>query len=361
MGDNSTAMVSVVDQTTGEVAQVPAIPTQAQSGAIMLAQMSDQEFQARIAMLRRGQERVREIQKAIMEENVDYGRIPGTTKPTLLKPGAEKLCSFYGYVATFTSECIPGDGVHTPPIRYIVTCNLHAGSEDDPVIAAGLGAANSWEKRYRYRAGGRICPKCGAMAINKSKFDGGWYCYDKKGGCGAKFTANDPEIVSQQLGDIENPDPYDIDNTLLKMAEKRAYIDATLRATATSGLFTQDVEDLADASTKPTQSAQSTRPASYTRHRMTDSVLDDPMETQPAQNSAPDVVKAKPVLKTTPEQCALFESIINGDEKLRKRAITWAERQFGASLPNGFADLLAIQAMTVINKTKAVAEKERVA
>ena len=30
--------------------------------------------------------------KAQMQKEIDYGVIPGTKKPTLLKPGAEKLC-----------------------------------------------------------------------------------------------------------------------------------------------------------------------------------------------------------------------------------------------------------------------------
>lgn len=38
-------------------------------------------------------------------------------------------------------------------------------------------------------------------------------------------------------------DPFTIVNTLLKMAKKRALIDAVLSATRASGLFTQDIED----------------------------------------------------------------------------------------------------------------------
>jgi hypothetical protein len=45
---------------------------------------------------------------------------------------------------------------------------------------------------------------------------------------------------------MENDDPWSLWNTVLKMAKKRALIDATLSATRSSGLFTQDVEDLKD-------------------------------------------------------------------------------------------------------------------
>ena len=33
--------------------------------------------------------------KAQMTKDIDYGVIPGTRKPTLLKPGAEKLCRLF--------------------------------------------------------------------------------------------------------------------------------------------------------------------------------------------------------------------------------------------------------------------------
>lgn len=35
--------------------------------------------------------------KSVMQSDVDYGIIPGTNKPTLLKPGAEKLCSLFRF------------------------------------------------------------------------------------------------------------------------------------------------------------------------------------------------------------------------------------------------------------------------
>ena len=43
-------------------------------------------------------------------------------------------------------------------------------------------------------------------------------------------------------------EPEDADNTILKMAKKRALIDAVLTVTAASDIFAQDVEDLPDPS-----------------------------------------------------------------------------------------------------------------
>ena len=32
----------------------------------------------------------------VLKKDYDYGVIPGTAKPTLLKPGAEKICMLFG-------------------------------------------------------------------------------------------------------------------------------------------------------------------------------------------------------------------------------------------------------------------------
>ena len=43
-----------------------------------------------------------EFTRKIMVRDQDFGEIPGTSKPTLLKPGAEKLCNFFGLEPEFT-------------------------------------------------------------------------------------------------------------------------------------------------------------------------------------------------------------------------------------------------------------------
>jgi hypothetical protein len=229
-----------------------------QSPMDALAIMSDAEFEQRLTALKIAQKRMATIQREMMEKDVDYGVIPGTgDKPTLLKPGAERLCAFHKLVPTFEETVTLGDGITSPHIRVSTKCSLHYLTDDGPIVGQGVGAANSWEKKYRYRDAQRKCPDCGAAAIYRSKYpdkktgEMGWYCFAKKGGCGATFGENDPAITGQQQGQMENPDPFDGENTLKKMSAKRSYIDATLRATATSGLFTQDVEDMEPETPKP--------------------------------------------------------------------------------------------------------------
>jgi len=193
--------------------------------------------------------------QSILKNEVDYGIIPGTSKPTLLKPGAEKLSTFFGLSTQFAiiekSEDWTGENHGGESFfNYWYKCTL---TRNGKVIAEGEGSCNSFEKKYRYRSADIKCPKCGSDTIKKSKFDDGWYCFGKIGGCNAKFSKGDKSIEDQPRGQIKNPDIADIVNTLQKMGQKRAYIAAVLLATNASEYFTQDIEDYIDAEFVPVE------------------------------------------------------------------------------------------------------------
>ncbi|MGL4462932.1 MAG: hypothetical protein ACRC1K_12350, partial [Planctomycetia bacterium] len=140
------------------------------------------------------------------------------------------------------------------------TCSLHS-IVTGRYLGQGVGLCSTMESRYRYRDAKRSCPRCGAEAIirGREEYGGGWLCFKKQGGCGAKFDAGDPAVEKQRSGRVENPDIADTYNTVLKMSKKRALVDAVLTATAASDIFTQDLEDLGDraAATAPTTAAPS--------------------------------------------------------------------------------------------------------
>lgn len=121
-----------------------------------------------------------------LHQNHDYGIIPGTDKPTLLKPGAEKILMMMGLRSEFEIVDSTRD-FEKGFFQYQVRCKLLKG---DTVITEGLGACNTREKKYM------------------------------------------------------KMDPYTMDNTVLKMAKKRALIDATLLVASLSDIFTQDLEDM---------------------------------------------------------------------------------------------------------------------
>jgi len=237
---SSTDMVPVAEQA---IERSGSIMPHGGAGALALAQMTDAEFEHRLADLKRGQDRIKRIKTELMERDVHYGVIPGTNKPSLLKPGAEVLLSIYGLRPDFIATVEHGDGVSSPDISVTMRCELHLGDLEGPIVAVGVGGANSWEKKHRYRSAERVCPNCGVIgSVFKSKKEGeGFYCWSKKDGCGAQFAADDSRIAS--MAKVDNPDPYELQNTLLKMSKKRSLIDATLTGTASSDLFTQDISD----------------------------------------------------------------------------------------------------------------------
>lgn len=195
---------------------------------------------------------MKEFVSGVLREEVDYGKVPGSSKPSLLKPGAEKLTRFFGLAITLPEarakrvEDWTGEQHGGEPFFYFsYTAQAWHG---DRLIAECEGSVNSWEKKYRYRDQSRKCPKCGKETIIKGKdeYGGGWLCFAKKGGCGAKYQDEDPAIIGQVTGQIKNPDVFDLVNTIQKMAQKRAIVGVALLACNASEYFTQDIEDYVD-------------------------------------------------------------------------------------------------------------------
>jgi len=179
------------------------------------------EMRARLQEMRQKVSLVQSFFKEIMRPNEDYGIIPGTDKPTLLKSGAEKLCEFYGYsihVETEREEKDRATGWYDCAVK-VTLISRRTGE----VIAEGVGEANTYEARYRYRWvwEEQVPPDLDKDSLPSRKTRNGRIQYR-----------------------LENDDLFSLWNTVKKMAKKRALIDATLSATRSSGLFTQDMEDL---------------------------------------------------------------------------------------------------------------------
>lgn len=141
-----------------------------------------------------------------MKENVHYGVIPGTQKPSLLQPGAEKLCLMFRLAPEYTVDCQRDaqaerhwtktkrngetySGDCKGFVRYTVNCRLSHGPTGT-LVASGVGTANNWE----------------------------------------------PKFISR--------DPYEVEETVIQFARKRALVNAVRTGTAASDIFTQDVEDI---------------------------------------------------------------------------------------------------------------------
>jgi len=163
--------------------------------------------------------------RANLKEGTDYGVIPGTKKPTLLKPGAEKTTKLLGLADTY-QVVQRVEEWDKPFFNYEIKCTLIKFGTDT-IISEGLGSCNSWESKYRYRW---VWPDDVPEGMDKTKLV-------KKVG-----NRKDGKGTFTQYR-LDNEDIYSQVNTLLKMAEKRALVDAALHAGRLSELFTQDIED----------------------------------------------------------------------------------------------------------------------
>lgn len=186
---------------------------------------------------------VKEFVARHMVKGTDYGRIPGTDKDVLFKPGAQKLISLFRCAPTY-KLVTSVDDFDSNLFSYTFRVRL-VSRDTKEILAEGYGSANSREGRYRWRDAQRKCPSCGKPSVFKSKNPGeGFYCWKKKDGCGATFAENDP-VALQPQGKVENDDVATLANTILKMAKKRAEVDGAIALAHCADMFTQDLEDLA--------------------------------------------------------------------------------------------------------------------
>lgn len=153
-----------------------------------------------------------------LKQDHDYGVIAGTgSKPTLLKPGGEKICMMFGlnpeYEFLERTEDYK-DGF----FAYNIKCTLYRNGNP---VSQGVGNCNSMEKKYRY--------------VNSDTIPEG-------------IDPTTVEKVTTKYGTIKykipNPHIADLVNTILKMAKKRAFIDAVLQVASLSDVFTQDLEEM---------------------------------------------------------------------------------------------------------------------
>jgi hypothetical protein len=133
---------------------------------------------------------LQEFVAKVMIRGEHYGVIPGTSKPTLLKAGAEFLREAYGFEVRsqlVEKKFIPAkEEGGKDYIEYSYRAELFQNGKS---VGVCEGSCNNFERRY------------------------------------------------QSLS------PFAVMNTIQKMAQKRAYVGAVISATRSSNLFTQDLED----------------------------------------------------------------------------------------------------------------------
>lgn len=159
----------------------------------------------------------RELIQQTLQEDRDYGTIPGTKKPTLYKPGAERVNAAFGCAAQY--RIIEKEVDHDRVNRYTKRdWEWHPSIRGKKVYGAEVVAES--QGLYRYVLLCQLVHRESGVVIGE--------------GVGSCSTMESKYIDR----------PRDLENTVLKMAKKRAYVDATLTTFGLSEQFTQDVEDM---------------------------------------------------------------------------------------------------------------------
>jgi len=185
-----------------------------------------------VAEVRQNINLIHETMKSTMKDGVHYGMIPGCPKKSLFKPGAEVIMTLF----KLSSDPIITDLSKDGEIRYQVKVNVT--TRDGVFIGAGIGECSSGEEKYMWRVA--ICDEEFAATLEVNRR--------------IKFRKDRYSAAVTQIQQVRVA-PSDMANTILKMAKKRALIDAVLTATAASDIFSQDIEDLPEGYIEPEKPA----------------------------------------------------------------------------------------------------------
>ena len=187
---------------------------------------------------------IQHAMKSVMEDGVHYGKIPGCgEKPALLKPGAEKIGLMFRLGAYFDPQYIDLTGGHRE-IKVICTLKSILNGE---TIGQGVGSCSTMESKYRY-AGSEL--ELTNIPVPKEFWkDRDINILAELSGFPAKMISTKKDeknqwVIALKGEKSERKDLADVYNTVLKMAKKRAHVDAIITATAAGDIFTQDIEDM---------------------------------------------------------------------------------------------------------------------
>lgn len=190
-------------------------------------------------------QQIKRIQKDLMIPDVHYGKIPGTSKPTLYKAGAELLLTTFRIAVDPDIEDLSTDDEirYRIKLRGVAGAEIRMGDVSGHVVGVGIGEASSSEEKYKWRKA--VCDEeFEATSESRRRVV---YKHGRKNPDGSQG-----HYTIQQV----RTNPSDQANTVLKMAKKRAQVDLCLTGLAASDVFDQDLDDLPEELIKERTSAK---------------------------------------------------------------------------------------------------------
>lgn len=195
---------------------------------------------------------IQSVMRGAMKRGVHYGIIPGTKGgPSLWKPGAELIFTMFRLGTKPTIE-ETGDGYRvTIEVFHIPT---------GQVVGYGMGSCSWGEDKYAW----------------KKAMPGEWDQAEVEN----RRIKHGRDCMVQQV----RTNPCDLQNTVLKMAVKRARVDACLTTTAASDVFEQDMAPENGGGGDGRNGAETAHDGAQVAHeRRTGGASDEPLEVDDAK------------------------------------------------------------------------------
>lgn len=185
-------------------------------------EMSPESLRATIARETEMQQIVTQYVRDHMVKDHHYYSFNEGGKPALTKDGAYRICSLFKVIpGPVDVEIIREEGGH-----YTVVSFARLFNQDGVEIASSRGSASTRESKYAYRwVYDNNVPSDVDKATLKTRSG-----QKKSGGTWIQYQ-------------LPNPDLADLENTILKMSEKRATVGAVNKLPLVSELFASDPED----------------------------------------------------------------------------------------------------------------------
>ena len=188
------------------------------------------------------QKEVRNFVMSALTEGKDFGTIPGTNdRKVLLKPGAEVIIAGFGVRPETTILTSEVDHNHVNKFKSVKWTTIQ-----DPGRDQKAQLKEQFPGRFRNKKVGND------WFWQESTTDEGeslgLYRYVMR----TVLISPDGRVIGEGVGSCSTMEtkyirnPRDAENTVLKMATKRAFVAATLSTFGLSDMYTQDVEDMAD-------------------------------------------------------------------------------------------------------------------
>ena len=246
-------------------------------------------------------DRVQVIQRLlrdVMIEGVHYGIVPGTPKPSLWKAGAEVIA----FQLEIRRRVDPDDLSHDGEYEYRV--KVVGWSASGIFLGEGVGHYSTLMTKYKWRE-----------AVCQEEFDSTPEARRRTAWKKRKGVVTAVIQVRQE--------PADLANTVLKMAEKSAFIDMILSVTAASDIFSQDL-DPADPTNQgaPNGNGGESRPASEPPRRSKG-------EAKPSNNAQAQRPSGPPADTISDPQRKRFYAIAKGAGKSDEQMKAYIKEEHG--------------------------------